>query len=194
MTFTNRLISTFATRTTTTTEIVSYDVPTPDGLLWKITVEYLNQIFVIGVPNIPSHPDPVAAGSIFLVGTHFGHTTWTSMVRAQHSASMVTKLLSSTLVQCKMASGMAESRTVLVTAGTQMNVGSISFVMSYDGVAMYSFTYQTAMVNVLQLGARIHTVSGDTFGIVDTTPQGRLATAGGKSPWKSDTSISIKVA
>jgi len=150
MTSKNRLISTFATRTTTTTEIVSYDVPTPDGLLWKITVEYLNQIFVIGVPNIPSHPDPVAAGSIFLVGAHFGHTTWTSMVRAQHSASMVTKLLSSTLVQCKMASGMAESRTVLVTAGTQMNVGSISFVMSYDGVAIYSFTYQTAMVNVFR--------------------------------------------
>jgi hypothetical protein len=194
MTSTNRLISTFATRSTTTTEIVSYDVPTPDGLLWKITVEYLNQIFVIGLPNIPSHPDPVAAGSIFLVGAHFGQATWTSMVRAQHSASMVTKWLSSTLVQCKMASGMAESRTVLVTAGTQRNVGSISFVMSYDGVAMYSFTYHSAMVNVLQPGARIHTVSGDNFGIVDTTPQGRLATAGEKGSWKSDTSISIKMA
>jgi len=141
------------------------------------------------VPNLPSYPP----GSIFMTGSNFGVESSTSRVRAEHSAAMATKWLSSTLLNCKMSAGLAGSKSALVTAGAQMAVGSVSFAMSYNRASLYSFTYYNSLTNVLRPGARIHTVSGNNFGSVQVTLETRLSTDAENSRWTSDTSLSVKL-
>ena len=191
---TRRLTSTLQVRVGSLTEVHSYDVATASGPVWEIHVEYLDEQFLIGIPNLPSHPDPVTPGSIFIVGSQFGEESLTSRVRTMHSAAMATKWLSATLLTCKISSGLGETRKVAVTAGSQMGVGSVSFAISYDRASMFSFTYHSSFTNVLRPGARVHTVSGDNFGLVEMTLQGRLASSGEATYWTSDTSLSSKIA
>jgi len=190
---TNRLMATLQTRVGSSTEVHSYDQAVARGLIWEITVLYLNQKFLIGVPNLGTRAESVP-GSIFMVGSQFGQQSFSSRVRTQHSAAMATKWLSSTLLNCKMSSAIGASKNVHVTAGGQMQVGSVSFVMSYDAVALYSFTYHSSFTNVLRPGGRIHTASGSSFGIMGMSQEGRFSTAGENTQWFADTSISTKVA
>ena len=192
---TKRLTATFQGRAGSLTEVHSYDVPNVQSLIWEIHVEYLNQQFLIGDGNLPTHPDPVAPGSIFVVGAQFGESSFTSRVRTSHSASMATKWLSSTLLNCKMASGLSETRAVFVTAGSQSRVGSHTFAMSHDTPSPSSFTYHSSFTNILRPGMRIHTVSGDNFGMFGLTMEARtLGTSGEGTFWNSDTSLAAKMA
>jgi hypothetical protein len=158
-------------------------------------VDYLDEVFRIGIPNLPSHPDPASPGSIFVVGSQFGLESFTNLVRAMGSNSMATKWLSDTLVNCKMASGLGGSRKVGVTTGAQMAVGSVTFAMSYNKASLSSFTYHSSLTNVLLPGSRTHAVSGDNLGLVDMTLGARLfGTADEGTLWSSDTSALAQTA
>ena len=190
---TNRLIATFQTRVGSLTEVHSYDRASARGPTWEITVEYLNAKFVIGDPNLVTRAESTS-GSIFMVGSQFGYQSFTTRVRTHNSAVMATKWLSSTLLNCKMSSAVGASKNLLVTAGGQMQVGSVSFAMSYDVVSLRSFTYHSSLTNALFPGGRIHTVSGSNFGNVGMSLGARFSTAGENSRWTSDTSLATKVA
>ena len=171
----------------TISESYSFDQPATAGLIWQIFVQYVNLNILIGVPNFPA----VAKGSFFIVGTSFGLSHFSSQGRAGFSAEAVTVWFSTTLVSCKVVSGLSGSHHAVLTAGSELKLGSSSAVLSYDDPR----TAFILVTNAPMSGSSSIIISGIDFGAQQKSLGAREIASGCESTyWMSDTSTGTRVA
>jgi hypothetical protein len=169
------------------TEAYSFDKPESTGLIWDIFVQYVNLVILIGVPNFP----PVAKGSIFIAGTSFGISDFSSQGRAGSSAQAVTVWFSTTLVRCKVVNGISASHRAVISAGSEVGKGSVSVVLTFDRPVVFSILVSNAPMS----GSTSITLSGVDFGTRQSSVGGREIASGCESTfWVSDSSTGTKVA
>jgi hypothetical protein len=169
------------------TEAYTFDRPESTGLIWDIFVQYVNLIILVGVPNFP----PVAKGSIFIAGTSFGISHYSSQGRAGSSSQAVTVWFSTTLVRCKVVNGISASHRAVLSAGSDLGEGSVSVVLTFDRPLMFSIFVKNAPMS----GSTSITLSGVDFGTRQSSVGGREIASGCESSfWISDSSTVTKVA
>jgi hypothetical protein len=191
------LLATAGLRTRTLSEVFSYDSAVVTGLAWSYWIETFQILLLFQRFNLPTYPagpqlslyrdSSLLGPSIFLIGDNFLYVGYSVQAKLSSSACESTRWASNSLVRCRVASGVTESRTAILTAGSA-EIGSSSSRFSYD---IPHISDSRVMNGPSIAGIFRITVRGANMGIVSFSANER----GGQSAcentlWSSSSSIS----
>jgi hypothetical protein len=194
---THFLLATAGLRTRTLSEAFSYDSAIVTDMTWSYWIESFQILLLYQRFNLPTYPagpqlsiyrdSSLLGPSIFLVGDNFLYLDQSVRAKLSSSACESTRWASNTLVRCRVASGVTESRSAIITAGSAM-IGSSTSRFSYD---IPHISDSRVMNGPSIAGIFRITVRGANMGIVSNTVRER----GGQSAcentiWSSSSSIS----
>ena len=169
------------------TAAYSFDKPVASGLIWSIFVQYVNLNILVGVPNSP----PLAKGTIFIAGTSFGIAYFSQQGRAGSSSQAATVWFSTTLVSCNLVFGISASHHAVLTAGSELRMGSVTSVLSFD-IPVPAYIQVT---NAPMSGSTSITITGVDFGAEQNSLEAReIASACESTFWMSDSSTCTREA
>ena len=172
---THRVLITSSKQLASTSEIFSYDVPSPTTLRSTNLAQFLTRLdYNASINNYE--------------GLHFGNYISSLGSRAGVSASEFSHWLSSTVVACKTAVGHKRSLHIVVTAGMQK--GSVTGAASFD----LQSPLRTDKTNVPTAGGLVVSVDGSRYGIFENTAKGRAGqTMCESTRWTSDSALDCKI-
>jgi hypothetical protein len=191
------LLATAGLRTRTLSEVFSYDNAVVTGMAWSYWIETFQILLLFQRFNLPTYPagpqlsiyrdSTVLGPSVFLIGDNFFYMDHSVRARVSSSACESTRWSSNSLVRCRVAQGVTESRTAMITAGSA-KIGSSTSRFSYD---IPHISDSRVMNGPSIAGIFRITVRGANMGIVSYSVRER----GGQSAcentiWSSSSSIS----